>query len=114
MIKADLKAALFSHPNATRVGGGTAVMPPPPAWSVPATPIDLSAKAPRRNWKVLRSLWIGGSTALLSVFSYWIIARFIVIAVIVQGTSMQPTLRDGDRLLLNRWTYHYRAPQRGV
>ena len=61
----------------------------------------------------MRSLWVGGSTVILCLMSYWIIARFIVVGVIVQGTSMQPTLQDGDRLLLNRWAYHYREPRRG-
>jgi len=61
----------------------------------------------------LRPLWVGGSTVFLCVVSYWVIARFIVVGVIVQGTSMQPALHDGDRLLLNRWAYHYREPRRG-
>jgi signal peptidase I len=33
--------------------------------------------------------------------------------VIVQGRSMVPTLQDGERYLLDRWSYNYRSPERG-
>jgi signal peptidase I len=51
--------------------------------------------------------------ALLSVPAYFIASRFIVTAVVVQGRSMMPTLKDGERYYLNRWRYLFVAPQRG-
>ncbi len=51
--------------------------------------------------------------ALLSTISYFVVSRFIVTAVIVQGKSMAPTLQDGDECLLNRLAYLRHPPGRG-
>ena len=51
--------------------------------------------------------------ALLSIPAYFLASRFVVTAVIVQGRSMMPTLKDGERYYLNRWRYLFVAPQRG-
>ena len=32
---------------------------------------------------------------------------------VVAGTSMEPTLRPGDRVLVDLWTYRQRPPRRG-
>jgi signal peptidase I len=48
----------------------------------------------------------------LSFLSYYFVSRYVVNVVVVQGRSMMPTLKEGDRLLLNRLAYHYRRPQR--
>ena len=50
---------------------------------------------------------------VLSVLSYYLVTRFVATTVIVQGKSMIPTLQDGDRFILNRWSYVYRSPRRG-
>jgi signal peptidase I len=34
-------------------------------------------------------------------------------AVVIEGRSMVPTLEQGDRFILDRWSYHYRNPERG-
>jgi signal peptidase I len=51
--------------------------------------------------------------ALFSVPAYLIASRFIVTAVIIQGRSMTPTLKDGERYYLNRWSYVFGSPHRG-
>jgi signal peptidase I len=50
---------------------------------------------------------------ILCVATYYVVSRFVATAVLVQGRSMMPTLRDGDRLILNRLSYLRTAPQRG-
>lgn len=49
----------------------------------------------------------------LSFCSYLFFSRLVVTAVEVKGASMNPTLSAGDRLLLNRFAYLHREPQRG-
>ncbi len=49
----------------------------------------------------------------LSFCSYLFFSRLVVTAVEVKGASMNPTLSAGDRLLLNRFAYLHRDPQRG-
>jgi signal peptidase I len=46
-------------------------------------------------------------------FSYYLVSRYVVAAVIIKGRSMSPTLNDGDRYMLNRWLYYFRSPQPG-
>jgi len=48
----------------------------------------------------------------LAFLSYFIISHFFFQSVRVVGRSMVPTLRDSQQYLLNRWIYHFRAPQR--
>jgi signal peptidase I len=49
----------------------------------------------------------------LSFASYLFFSRLVVTAVEVKGISMAPTLAAGDRLILNRFAYLHREPQRG-
>ncbi len=51
--------------------------------------------------------------AFFSIPAYLVASRYIVTAVVIQGRSMSPTLKDGDRYYLNRWRYIFGSPQRG-
>jgi signal peptidase I len=48
-----------------------------------------------------------------SIASYFLISRFVLMSVEIQGVSMTPTLVDGDRYLLYRCTYFFRSPRQG-
>src|SRR5437867_4040959 len=48
----------------------------------------------------------------LAFASYYLISHYFVQSVQVVGSSMVPTLHDSEHYLLNRWIYHFRAPQR--
>ena len=41
-----------------------------------------------------------------------LIRTFIVELYVVDGPSMQPTLQDGERLVVNKFIYHWRDPLR--
>lgn len=45
--------------------------------------------------------------------SYLFVSHFVVQSVRVTGASMQPTLRNGQTCLLNRWIYLVRQPRYG-
>ena len=66
---------------------------------------------PQTWWK--QHLFVLVCIALFSVPAYLLASRFIVTAVVVQGRSMVPTLKDGERYYLNRWRYLFMNPQRG-
>ena len=51
--------------------------------------------------------------ALLSIPAYFLASRFVVTAVVIQGRSMMPTLKDGEHYYLNRWQYLLMSPKRG-
>jgi signal peptidase I len=48
------------------------------------------------------------SAVLVAIF----IRYFIVELYVVDGPSMQPTLQDGERLVVNKFIYHWRNPLR--
>jgi signal peptidase I len=50
---------------------------------------------------------------LWSILSYLIITHFIMMTVEIKGASMWPTLLDGQRYMLYRAPYLWRAPHQG-
>ena len=50
---------------------------------------------------------------LCSVLCYFLLSHYVLMAVQVQGSSMSPTLIDGERYLLYRCTYLLREPRQG-
>ena len=61
----------------------------------------------RRKANILASI------LLWSVLSYWLISRFVVGGTEVVGRSMWPTMEDGERLIIDRFSYHFHRPVRG-
>ena len=43
----------------------------------------------------------------------WCGTRWVAIPWVVRGASMEPTLREGDRVLVDLWTTRHRAPRTG-
>ncbi len=41
------------------------------------------------------------------------IILFVAQSFLVQGDSMEPSLHDGERLLVDKVTYRFRSPERG-
>ena len=76
--------------------------------------VSAQVKRSRSRFELLkRNTLILLCVVLFSVPAYLIASRFIVTAVIIQGRSMTPTLKDGERYYLNRWCYVLGSPQRG-
>jgi signal peptidase I len=50
---------------------------------------------------------------LISVAASFLIIMFLYQPVRVEGTSMQPELRDQDRLFINKFAYHFENISRG-
>jgi signal peptidase I len=66
----------------------------------------------RRSW-IWRHLLVLACVAAFSFPAYFLASRYVVTAVVIQGKSMTPTLKDGDRYYLNRWRYRLVKPTRG-
>jgi signal peptidase I len=60
----------------------------------------------RAGWELVHDL----SVAVL--FCFFLIA-FVAQAFRVQGTSMEPLLRDGERIVVNKFVYRFRPIERG-
>ena len=57
-------------------------------------------------------LQFAGLTLIVAVLTAFIIT-FAAVAVVVQGSSMEPALHDGERVLVNKLVYRLRPPRRG-
>ena len=68
------------------------------------------APAPILPWRQFCVMLLVG---VLCVASYFVISRYVVTPVIIQGRSMQPTLKDGECYFLNRYVYLFKSPERG-
>src|SRR5439155_17805528 len=93
---------------------------PPQAWEErPLSPLTLQSSeparpsAPRKNpWlraaqrqNFLRQVLVMIGMTILCIFGYYLFSRFVATSVIVQGRCMMLTLQDGDRFILNLWSY---------
>jgi len=67
---------------------------------------DAAAKLWRASWEFLHDL----SVAVL--FCFFLIT-FVAQAFRVQGTSMEPLLEDGERIVVNKFVYRFRPIDRG-
>ncbi|MBI3932682.1 MAG: signal peptidase I [Acidobacteria bacterium] len=71
--------------------------------------------APRESSQrqVLRALWeLVHDLSVAALFCYFLIS-FVAQAFRVQGTSMLPLLEDGERIVVNKLVYRFRAVERG-
>jgi signal peptidase I len=83
---------------------------------LPAAPSALpkSGKtATRTNANLGKQLLMLMLVGILCVAAYFVISRFVLTPVIIQGRSMQPTLKDGECYFLNRYVYLFKSPERG-
>jgi signal peptidase I len=71
-----------------------------------APPTGVRQRFLRASWEFLHDL----SVAVL--FCFFLIA-FVAQAFRVQGTSMEPLLLDGERIVVNKFVYRFRAIERG-
>ena len=74
--------------------------------------VTASQRAPIRVriWQAVWELLHDLSVAVL--FCFFLIT-FVAQAFRVQGTSMEPLLRDGDRIVVNKFVYRFQPIQRG-
>jgi signal peptidase I len=74
--------------------------------AAPGSPAVVERRLLRAVWEFLHDL----SVAVL--FCFFLIA-FVAQAFRVQGTSMEPQLVDGERIVVNKFIYRFRAIERG-
>jgi signal peptidase I len=63
------------------------------------------------NEKFQKELFELGKSILIAIIAATIIITFIFQTVSVDGSSMYPTLRNNDRLIIEKVTYYFRKPQ---
>ncbi len=58
-------------------------------------------------------IWETIETVAIALVLTLIIRHFVVESFVVRGSSMEPSLHDGQRLLVSKFVYRYRQPRRG-
>ena len=66
---------------------------------------------PASNWKKTALDML--QTIVLAVILAFVIKTFLVQTFVVDGNSMDPTLQNGERVLVNKLVYHLREPRPG-
>jgi signal peptidase I len=75
-----------------------------------------SGRQPQRSPQKRSALSLAVEIVLIVVAAFaiaMVVQFFIVKPFTIHQVSMQPTLLEGDRVLINRLTYHFRDPERG-
>lgn len=63
--------------------------------------------------KLLWSVFEVVETIVIAVVAVFIVRSFIAQPFLVSGSSMEPTFNNGNYLLVDEFTYHFRNPERG-
>lgn len=77
-----------------------------------AQPVE-GDKGPGKNASVKRRLQLFAFGTVWSVVCYFFFSHYVLMAVQIDGVSMSPTLHDGERHILYRCPYIWRAPRQG-
>jgi len=74
---------------------------------------DISDRTKRKE-QGARKEWVEWAKALfVAGVIVYLASRWLVMPTVVSGSSMEPNLRNGERIILNRIVYAFHPPQRG-
>ncbi len=77
----------------------------------PAGPDNIAVMPEGTAWgRVLREV---AQTLVLAIFLAFVLRFFLIDTYLIDGPSMEPSLHQGERLLVNKITYHLRRPVPG-
>jgi signal peptidase I len=89
---------------------GSAVALAPPRGEAAAA--ETAPRAVARG-RVLRAVWEFLHDLSVAVLFCFFLIAFVAQAFRVQGTSMEPLLRDGERIVVNKFIYRFQPIERG-
>jgi signal peptidase I len=78
-----------------------------------ALPAPLDPPAVRARSRVWRAVWEFLHDLSVAVLFCFFLITFVVQAFRVQGTSMEPLLEDGERIVVNKFVYRFHPIERG-
>lgn len=63
--------------------------------------------------KLLIAIWETVQVAIIALVVVWGVRSFLIQPFFVEGSSMSPNFQDGDYLIIDELSYHFREPKRG-
>jgi signal peptidase I len=94
------------------LGAGEETAGPVPALG-PAPAEDSASGSARARGHVLRAAWEFLHDLSVAVLFCFFLIAFVAQAFRVQGTSMEPLLLDGERIVVNKFVYRFQPIARG-
>jgi signal peptidase I len=95
------------------IGPGEETVGPVAALAPAAGEAEGPVAAPRTRARVLRAAWEFLHDLSVAVLFCFFLIAFVAQAFRVQGTSMEPLLFDGERIVVNKFIYRFQAIERG-
>ncbi len=67
----------------------------------------------RRTWNIVKGVLVWSKEIIIALILVWLILTFVAQNSTVYGSSMAPTLENGEMILMNKFIYRISEPQRG-
>ena len=97
----------------TLESGGVSAAEPAAGGEMAIAPVDAGAPAAVSAGRPWRAVWEFLHDLSVAVLFCFFLITFVAQAFRVQGTSMEPLLADGERIVVNKFVYRFRAIERG-
>jgi signal peptidase I len=97
----------------TLESGGVSAGEPAAGGEMAIVPVDAGAPAAVPASRAWRAVWEFLHDLSVAVLFCFFLITFVAQAFRVQGTSMEPLLADGERIVVNKFVYRFRAIERG-
>jgi signal peptidase I len=95
------------------IGPGEEAMGPVAAVGPALGEAEGRGSAPRTHGRALRAAWEFLHDLSVAVLFCFFLIAFVAQAFRVQGTSMEPLLFDGERIVVNKFVYRFQPIERG-
>jgi signal peptidase I len=93
--------------------GGMGSSQPSAGAEVAAVPLEEQVRPAAARSRVWRAVWEFLHDLSVAVLFCFFLITFVAQAFRVQGTSMEPQLSDGERIVVNKFVYRFRPIERG-
>ncbi|MBQ7064742.1 MAG: signal peptidase I [Firmicutes bacterium] len=79
----------------------------------PAQSTEMEIKEHGKAWTIFKGVLIWSKDILIAIALVWLLITFVAQNCTVDGSSMSPTLVNGDCVLMNKFIYRFTEPHRG-
>ncbi len=77
------------------------------------TESEVPVSSVRRTWNIVKGVLVWSKEIIIALVLVWLLLTFVAQNSTVYGSSMAPTLENGEMILMNKFIYRFTEPQRG-
>lgn len=76
--------------------------------------VQADQPAEKKNaWEIVKGVLIWSKEIIVALILVWLLLTFVAQNSTVYGTSMSPTLQNGEMIIMNKFIYRFTEPARG-